>query len=67
MANVLSGFLKIVGGIVVILIAILVAYYNLWNWNWTQAVIDLIQGSIIIFVVLIGLLLVFLGFTGLKE
>ncbi len=67
MANVLSSFLKIVGGLVVILIAVLVAYYNLWGWNWTQAVIDLIQGSVIILVVLIGLLLVFLGFTSLKE
>ena len=55
MANVLSGFLKIVGGLVVILIGILAAYYNLWGWNWTQAVLDLIQGTVIIFVVLMGL------------
>ncbi|HLC63099.1 MAG TPA: hypothetical protein VJJ21_02160 [Candidatus Nanoarchaeia archaeon] len=64
MADVAKNFLKIVVGLILILIPVWVAM----NYSgWKQAVLDVIQGSILIGVVLVGLLVLVLGFTGLKE
>jgi len=64
MANVAKGLFKIVAGIILILIPLWVATtYR----GWGQATIDVLQAAVIIGVILVGLLVLVLGFTGLKE
>ncbi len=67
MADVAKNFLKVIAGLVLIILPIwlVLAYPGLRGWG--QAALDVIQGSIVIGVILIGLLFLVLGFTGLKE
>jgi len=64
MADIAKNLFKAIAGIILILIPVWVA---ITYPGWQQATLDLIQGSIIIGVILIGLLVLVLGLTGLKE
>lgn len=57
-------YIKIVIGLLLILIAL----YALLSWNsWLRATIALLQGGVIGLVVLIGIALVVLGISDVKE
>ena len=64
MADIAKALFKVIAGVILILVPIWVAVKYT---GWGQATVDLLQGSVIIGVVLIGLLVLVLGFTGFKE
>ena len=64
--DVIANLFKIVFGIVLIFFALwLSIVYNQYGW-WT-ATLNLIKGGIVILVVLIGLVLLLVGFSDLKN
>ena len=66
MADVLKNLLKIILGLILIVLPIwLVTFDSLRGWG--QAALDLIQGGIVIAIIMIGLVLLVLGFSELKE
>jgi len=64
MADVAKALFKVIAGIILILIPIWAA---IRFQGWGQATVDVLQAAVIIGVVLIGLLILVLGFTGFKE
>jgi len=59
----MKGFMYIIIGLLLIVIAIFALTYSSWLW----ATIRLIQGGIIIALVLVGFGLIFLGGSELKN
>ena len=64
MADAAKNLFKVVGGLILVLLPIWAA---IRYPGWKQATLDVIQGSIVIGVILIGLLILILGITGMKE
>lgn len=64
MADVLKNLFKIILGLVLIVLPI---WFAVLFPGWGQAAVDLIQGGIVIAIILIGLVLLVLGFSELKE
>jgi hypothetical protein len=60
---------EIILGLIFLIGAVLVAIYSSsWGaWNFLNAAWEVIKGSTIIFVAIIGLLLILLGISDLKE
>ena len=64
--DVIKNLFKIVLGVVLIFLALwLSVTYNQYGW-WT-ATLSLIKGGIVVLVVLIGLVLLLVGFSDLKN
>jgi len=64
MAEVAKNLFKVVFGVLLILASI---WFAAWKQDWGQAALDLIKGGIVLLVVLIGLVLLFVGFSDLKN
>lgn len=60
----LKGFFKIIVGILLVIIALLVA---ISFKSWGQATLELIKGGIILAIIFVGLIFLMLGFTDIKE
>jgi len=59
----LNNFFKIIVGLIFAILALMLVTYN----SWLAATIVLVKGGIVLTIVLIGLVLIFLGITELKE
>ena len=66
MAGIANNLFKVVFGVLLIVVAILFVTSPLGS-DWGQAAWNLIQGGIVILVVLIGLVLLLVGFSDLKN
>ena len=64
MADIAKNFFKVVVGLILIVLPIWAVTY--WR-DWGQATLDLIKGGVVIGIILVGLLFLLLGFTGMKE
>ena len=69
--NIMNKWLEILLGLILIIVAIVVAWYSLewWGsfWNIRHAAWEFLKGGIFWFVILIGLLFLMLGISDLKE
>ncbi len=61
--NVAANLFKIVFGILLIIVAVGLSY----QLGWWAATLNLIKGGIVILVILIGLVLLLVGFSDLKN
>ncbi|MBS3153004.1 hypothetical protein J4426_00355 [Candidatus Woesearchaeota archaeon] len=62
--SVTKGLFKLLIGIILVIASLWIAVtYN----GWGQATLNLIQGSIILLVILIGLVILVIGLTDLKA
>jgi len=59
----LGNLMKIIVGLILLIIAI---WFSINFGDWGKALIDMIQGGIILVVIFVGLILVMLGFSDLK-
>lgn len=57
----------IVGAVLIILVIWFLVFSQQMGWGWWQAVLSCIKGGVAILVFLIGLALLFFGFSELKE
>jgi len=69
----MNKWLEILLGLVLILGAILIAYYSqpwVWlgvSWNLWHAAWEFLKGGVVWFVIMIGLLFLMLGISDLRE
>lgn len=64
MAEVVKGLFKVVFGIILAILALWFA----WTYNsWGQAAWNLIKGGLVLLVIFIGLVLLLVGFSDLKN
>lgn len=62
--SITKGLFKLLAGVILVIAALWVAVtYS----GWGQATLDLIQGSIILLVVIVGLVILIIGLTDLKA
>tara|TARA_Y100000034_G_C6566388_1_gene245298 strand:+ start:198 stop:386 length:189 start_codon:yes stop_codon:yes gene_type:complete len=61
--NALNNLIKIVIGLIIVIVAI---WFSITFSDWGKALIDIIQGGIVLMVIFIGLILIMLGFSDLK-
>ena len=59
----LNNLIKVVIGLILVIVAI---WFSITFGDWGKALIDIIQGGIILVVIFIGLILMMLGFSDLK-
>tara|TARA_Y100000034_G_C6905797_1_gene420237 strand:+ start:2882 stop:3070 length:189 start_codon:yes stop_codon:yes gene_type:complete len=59
----LNNLIKVVVGLILLIIAV---WFSINFGDWGRALIDLIQGGIVLVVIFIGLILILLGFSDLK-
>jgi len=59
----INHFFKVVIGLALVVLGLMLLTYD----SWLVATIALIQGGIVIVIILVGLGLIFLGLTELKE
>ena len=63
MAEVVKNLLKVVFGVILVIVAIWFAD----QYGWLDATWNLIKGGLVLLVVLIGLVLLLVGFSDLKN
>ena len=63
----IKNLFKIVLGIILVLIAIWFVSPGSIGQSWGQATLSLIKGGIVIMVILIGLVLLLVGFSDIKN
>lgn len=63
MADVIKNLFKVILGIVLIILAIWFAFYR---QDWGQATLALIKGGVVLLVILIGLVLLLVGFSDMR-
>lgn len=61
--EIVKNLFKIVLGIVLILVTLWLSYSN----SWGTAAVELIKGGVVVMVILIGLMLLLVGFSDLKN
>ena len=61
--NALNNLIKIIIGLILVIVAI---WFSITFSDWGKALIDIIQGGIVMMVIFIGLILLMLGFSDLK-
>tara|TARA_Y100000034_G_C6521465_1_gene224432 strand:- start:236 stop:424 length:189 start_codon:yes stop_codon:yes gene_type:complete len=59
----LNNLVKVIVGLMLLVVAI---WFSIHFSGWGKALIDLIQGGIVLMVIFIGLILIMLGFSDLK-
>lgn len=59
----LNNLIKVIIGLILVVVAI---WFSIRFGDWGKALIDMIQGGIILVVIFIGLILIMLGFSDLK-
>ncbi|MBS3134944.1 hypothetical protein J4406_01045 [Candidatus Woesearchaeota archaeon] len=59
----LNNLIKVVIGLILVVVAI---WFSIYFSDWGKAVIDIIQGGIVLGVIFTGLILIMLGFSDLK-
>ena len=59
----LNNLIKVIIGLILLIVAI---WFSINFGDWGKALIDIIQGGIILAVIFIGLILIMLGFSDLK-
>ena len=59
----LNNLIKVVIGLILVVVAI---WFSIYFSDWGKAVIDIIQGGIVLVVIFTGLILIMLGFSDLK-
>jgi hypothetical protein len=59
----LSNLVKVIIGLIILVVAI---WFSITFSGWGRALIDLLQGGIVLVVLFIGLILIMLGFSDLK-
>jgi hypothetical protein len=64
MAEVVKNLFKVVFGVLLVIVAI---WFATWQASWGKAALDLIKGGLVILVVLIGFVLLLIGFSDLKN
>lgn len=62
--NATKGLFKIVAGIILVVAAL---WASTTYTGWGQAALDLLQGAIILFVILVGFIVFIIGLTDLKA
>jgi len=62
--NATKGLFKLVAGIILIVAAL---WVSIAYPGWGRAALDLLQGAIILFVILVGLIVFVIGLTDLKA
>lgn len=62
--NATKGLFKIIAGIILVVAAL---WISTTYSGWGKAAVDLLQGSIILFVVLVGFIVFIIGLTDLKA
>ena len=63
MAEILKNLFKMILGILFVIVAIWFSFGN----SWGQAALSLIKGGIVLLVILIGFVLLLIGFSDLKN
>jgi len=61
--DMVANLFKIVFGVILVIVAVYLSYGN----SWGIAALDLIKGGIVLLVVLIGVVLLLVGFSDLKN
>ena len=62
--NATKGLFKLVTGIILVVATLWISItYN----GWGRAAIDLLQGSIVLFIILVGFIIFVIGLTDLKA
>jgi len=64
MADIAKNLFKVVLGILLVIVAI---WFATWKSDWGQATLTLIKGGIVLLVILIGFVLLLVGFSDLKN
>lgn len=64
MADVVKNLFKVVFGIVLIFLAV---WFAVTYMSWGQATLTLIKGGLVLLVVLIGLVLLLVGFSDMRN
>ncbi len=59
----LSNLVKVIIGLILVIVAV---WFSIAFSSWGRAVLELIQGGIVLIVIFIGLILILLGFSDLK-
>lgn len=67
MAEVVKNLFKVVFGVLLIILALWFVTSTTIGEDWGQAAWDLIQGGIVLLVILIGFVLLLVGFSDLKN
>ncbi len=64
MAEIISNLFKVVFGVLLVIASI---WFATWQNSWGQATLDLIKGGLVLLVILIGAVLLLVGFSDLKN
>ncbi len=67
MAEVVKNLFKVVFGVLLVVLALWFAWPGSLGQSWGEAAWTLIKGGIVLLVVLIGLVLLLVGFSDLKN
>ena len=59
----LNNLIKVIIGLILVIVSI---WFSINFSNWGKALIDVIQGGIVLIFILIGLILMLLGFSDTK-
>jgi len=59
----INNLIKVIIGLILVIVAV---WFAINFSDWGKALIDIIQGGIVLAVILIGLVLIMLGFSDLK-
>ena len=62
--NATKGLFKLVTGIILVVAAL---WVSTTYTGWGRAAIDLLQGSIVLFIILVGFIIFVIGLTDLKA
>ena len=62
--NATKGLFKLIAGIILVVAAL---WVSTTHSGWGKAAVDLLQGSIILFVILVGFIVFIIGLTDLKA
>lgn len=69
MSNAMNKWMELMTGLVLVLAAIIVAFYSqTWGmWNFWTAAGEFFKGGVFWFVIMVGLLFILLGISDLRE
>jgi len=59
----LNNLIKVIIGLILVVVAV---WFSINFSDWGEALINIIQGGVVLMVIFIGLILIILGFSDLK-
>ncbi|MFW6233266.1 MAG: hypothetical protein ACOC3Z_01235 [Nanoarchaeota archaeon] len=63
----MNKWIKIIFGLIILIVCILLFFPNMFLESWGKNALVLIKGGIVWFLILLGILFIFLGILDLKD